>query len=288
VSKSQYFHAVEYIKSLDIIALDTEGNSLDPFDNDLMLIQLGDQHKVFIFDFTWFSQLKKENFWKNDRKLFIMHNAKYDYKMLKHVLNIEVETIFDTMLAERILTCGIERKNSLKEVVWKYLKLDLEKKIREDFLSLNYNNFKKQITKELLEYSARDVQLLPLIYEIQRTKLIDENLYQVALMEFKLVRVIAEMELTGIYINIKKWKQIIKQCHLKKDEITTKIAELLCNQNHSLFANISINLNSTMQLKNLFHDLGIELKSTGIEELKQVKHPLAELIVEYRNYQQQV
>src|SRR6186997_1408128 len=81
-SQALYKKALNFIEEKEILGLDTEGNSLSPFDNDLLLIQIGDSQKVFILDFTWHKKLASETFWQD--KKFIIHNVKYDYKVLKH------------------------------------------------------------------------------------------------------------------------------------------------------------------------------------------------------------
>ncbi len=283
-----YQKAVEYIESADILGLDTEGNGLDPFTLEMFLIQIGDEEKVFIFDFDWHKRLSEEIFWKE--KLFIIHNAKFDCKALKHILNIDIKYFFDTYLAERVLTCGFERRNSLKEVVEKYLDIKMDKEIRDDFLKLHKDNFKNNVSKELLEYSARDVQYLPIIYRQQKWELENQNLSKIAQLEFNVCKVIVDMELTGIYVEVEAWKKIIESCDTKKGEIESSIHSLLLDQGFQdgLFSEFKFNLNSTKDLKMIFGKFGIHLNSTGDADLAQIDHPLASLMREYRKYEKQL
>jgi DNA polymerase-1 len=289
-TQEQYAAGIGFINSLDIVGLDTEGNSLDPFANELFLIQLGNEEHVYVFDFTWHKQLAAENFWNDPYKLFIIHNAKFDYKVLKHSLGIELINMFDTFLAERILTCGLERKNSLKDVVEKYLDMKLDKEIRNEFITLSYSTFHQKLTNELIEYSATDVQLLPIIYRKQKWELENADLMKVANLEFEISKVVGEMELKGIYVNRQGWLDIIRECEAKKSEVQVKIYSLLLELgfSQSLFGSIDINLNSTKVLKDIFKKLGIEVASTGDDDLAQIDHPFAGFLREYRKYEKQL
>jgi len=289
-SEKEYEDGVFFIESSNLLGLDTEGNSLNPFNNELFLIQIGNEEIVYIFNHNWYKQLAKENFWKDHRKTWIVHNVKYDYKVLKQSLGIELLTVFDTFLAERILTCGIERKNSLKDVVSKYFKIGMDKEIRNEFISMTLSTFDERISKDLIEYSAKDVQLLPLIYEKQKWKLEDSELTDIAELEFKVCKVVSEMELKGVYVDAQAWKKIIKNCELQSKRIQEEINKLLLSEGlgNGLFEDLSINLNSTKVLKEIFSKLGIEILATGDADLALVDHPLAGLLREYRKYEKQL
>jgi DNA polymerase I len=289
-SEEKYLKAVEELSYLEKIALDTEGNSLSPFTNELLLIQLGNEDMVYIFDFNWHDRLSKEYFWKDPEKLFIIQNALYDYKVLKYNAGIEVGKVFDTLLAERILTCGISRNVGLKSLTEKYLNLEMDKKIRMDFIDLTKETFHQKVTKELIEYSARDVQVLCAIYDQQNRELIRENLSRIAQIEFDVVRVIGEMELRGIYVDTERWRKIIVARESEKVELKNKLHEELkrIGFETDLFGNLEVNLNSTKELKAIFKRVGINLESTGDAELAAVDHPIAALLREYRKCEKQL
>lgn len=288
--QTEYDEAINNINEIDLLAVDTEGNSLDPFTNELFLIQIGDEHIVYVFNYDWFKRLSAEAFWKDQSKLFILHNVKYDYKVLKHSLGIELANVFDTMLAERILTCGLARHNSLKELVAKYLEFDMDKEIRNEFITMKLASFTELITKELIEYAARDVQLLPIIYRMQKLRLSNQDLTKVANLEFQVSKIVGDIELAGMYINIAEWKKIIKNNISHKAEIEKQIYQLIntSNENESLFGDNHPNLNSTKILISVFDKLRINITSTKEEDLLQIDHPLAKLLLEYRGYEKQL
>lgn len=285
-----YKKAIAFIEESNLLGLDTEGNSLDPFTNELLLVQIGSEEIVYIFDYKWHKKLAQEKFWFSKHKTWIIHNVKYDYKVLKYSLGIKLLNVFDTFLAERILTCGIERKNSLKDVIQKYFDINIDKEIRNEFTSMKLSTFDQKISQELIEYSAKDVQLLPLIYKKQKWELQNSELTKIAVLEFEVCKVVSDMELKGIYVDIPSWKRIIDSCEIKKQEFEDRIHNLLIDEGFSggLFGDLKINLNSTKELKNIFSKLGVDVNATGDEELAQIKHPLADLLRNYRKYEKQL
>ena len=291
-TKGDYGAAIAFISEHEILGLDTEGNSLDPFENELLLVQIGDETHVYVFDYHWYRRLAKELFWMDSWRLWLLQNAKYDYKVLKQSLGVVLLNVFDTFLAERILTCGKERRNSLKELTEKYLQTEMDKTIREAFYTMTIETFDQKVTSEMLEYSARDVQVLPLIYRRQKWELQNNELTQLADLEFDVCKVVAEMELRGIYVNVWAWREIIVSCELQKKQVVDEISELLGGKSKAtltfVFEEPAINLNSTKVLKQIFSSFGITVSSTGDAELAKISHPLAELLRKYRKYEKQL
>jgi transcriptional/translational regulatory protein YebC/TACO1 len=59
----------------------------------------------------------------NEKQLKVLQNAKFDFKIIKVHLNCEMVNIFDTMIAENLLVCGLprnENKVSLEFLTKKY------------------------------------------------------------------------------------------------------------------------------------------------------------------------
>lgn len=86
----------------------------------------------------------------------IFHNAKFDLEFL-HEHDIEVNNIFDTMIAEKVLTRGANQSASLAETLYRYFAVDLDKSQRAKF-SRNWNGI---WTDELVNYALSDVCHLP-------------------------------------------------------------------------------------------------------------------------------
>ena len=277
--------AVKELKKREVLAVDTEATDLDPYNATLLLIQVGTPEKAFIFNHQKVDTSPLKILLEDPKRLKIVQNGKFDYEMLKVNANIALENMFDTMLAERILTTGIKRENSLAAISLKYLNIQLEKEVRTTF------NHTTALTKKQLEYSALDVLVLFPIFKLQFKNLQKEKLIRIAQLEFRCLPVVAEMELKGVYIDVKKWRKNLKKLKEKRDLAAARIQEelrpLYQNTQVDLFGDQVdvVNLNSPIQIMEAFRKVGIDLPSTGEAILKRTDHPIAKMLLEYRSHE---
>ena len=99
----------EYFKWHKCIQLDTESDGGDPHNHKLLSLQLGDSNNQFVID----TQIYSINLFKElleSGVLLILQNAKHDYKLLKSH-GIMIENIYDTFIAECVLTTGIDNRS---------------------------------------------------------------------------------------------------------------------------------------------------------------------------------
>jgi len=86
----------------------------------------------------------------------IFHNAKFDLEFLTEN-GYEVANIFDTMIAEKVLTRGANQSSSLAETLYRYFAIDLDKSQRAKF----NRKWDGIWTDELVYYALSDVFHLP-------------------------------------------------------------------------------------------------------------------------------
>ncbi len=86
----------------------------------------------------------------------IFHNAKFDLEFLSSA-GCTVENVFDTMIAEKVLTRGAKQSSSLAETLYRYFAVDLDKAQRAKFTS----RWDGIWTNELVDYALSDVIHLP-------------------------------------------------------------------------------------------------------------------------------
>ena len=94
----------------------------------------------------------------------IFHNAKFDIDFLGAV-GITIANVFDTMLAERVLTRGANQSASLAETLYRYFAVDLEKSHRAKF----NKSWDGVWTDELVDYALSDVTHLPALMREQQS-----------------------------------------------------------------------------------------------------------------------
>jgi len=277
------------LKSAPVISIDLEATSLDPHQAKLLLFQLATPGQAYLFDARHLDLRPFQAVLGDEKILKIAQNAKFDYGMLKELAGVEIVNLFDTMLAERILTCGLTKLGdlSLLALARKYLELELKKEVRETFFAGHLRDF----TKKQLDYAATDVLVLFPIYEAQKSRLQREHLDKIASLEFKLVPVVSEMELRGFLIDVERWRHAIEDYRRKAQEVDRKMQEELRPYSRAtqkdLFGNHAnvVNLNSPSQIMEAFRRVGLDLPSTGEEILARHDHPLAKLLLEYREYE---
>ena len=110
----------------------------------------------------------------------IFHNAKFDLDFL-NAAGIATVNVFDTMLAEKILTRGAHQSASLADTLYRYFAVDLDKSQRKKFNS----RWDGVWTEELVDYALSDVCHLPRLMKeqlnwLEKLGLTDEYLKKVA------------------------------------------------------------------------------------------------------------
>lgn len=86
----------------------------------------------------------------------IFHNAKFDLEFLTDS-SYAVANVFDTMIAEKVLTRGAGQSSSLAETLYRYFAVDLDKSQRAKF----NRKWDGVWTDELVDYALSDVIHLP-------------------------------------------------------------------------------------------------------------------------------
>ncbi len=113
----------------------------------------------------------------------------------------------------------------------------------------------------------------------------------IAKLEFATTRVVAEMELNGIYIDVARWREIMKNLEVKRSQLAKDFQESIKPYYKTnmidLFGNQAdiINMNSNVQLMDLLNNrLKLNVPSTGDGILQGVSHPVVKILREYRGY----
>ncbi|MDD2921529.1 MAG: DNA polymerase I [Anaerolineales bacterium] len=215
------------------------------------------------------------------------HNAKYDYIVLaKHGLVVTPLT-FDTMLAEFIVDPS-SRNLGLKNLA--LARLGEEMTRIEELIGKGKNQLSMADVsiESVAPYAAADAEttlrLIPILQNdlarVNGTTLLDE-------MEMPLVHILADMEMTGIRLDLPFFETFSKKLETRIAEIEKQIFEVVGKP---------FNINSTQQLSDvLFTHLRLDPPdkskktasghySTAADVLENLrgKHPVVDLILENR------
>lgn len=207
-NRQVYSNVISAIKARSILALDTETTGLDPYTSELLLIQIGNGSHQYVLDYQ---SLKRAGETFDDLKdiltskeyIKVLHNAKFDYKMIKVHLGVPIEHMVCTFVLEHTLKKGIRQKGfSLLDLAHRYLNIDLDKGIRQTFLD---HRLSDSFTAEQIMYSALDIKYLIQIYKLQSELIKRLNMQDLATLECMVIAPTADMELNGVYVDDRKW-----------------------------------------------------------------------------------
>ena len=251
----------------------------------------------------------------------ILHNGKFDYEVLKCTCGVCINIDWDTMIGAKLLDEN-EQSAGLKQQYIQKIDNSQEKySIDHLFNGVEYADVDPSI---FAYYAATDSLMTYKLYEWQIAKFSlkdNSKLFNLAkTLEMPLVKVIAEMELAGMEVDMEYGKLLSNKFHNKLDDVDNKLSIELDKlkdkintwrltpeanakstkrngeaggKSKSEMLQNPINLGSPTQLAILFYDVlkapVVNKKSprgTGEEDLKAIdkalKLPICELLLERR------
>ncbi|MCZ7401083.1 MAG: DNA polymerase [Candidatus Methanoperedens sp.] len=267
------------------IYFDSETTGLEPFSDRITLIQTYYDGKIR------FNKPKPENITrlKNllETTLVVGHNLKFDLKFLKHHFNIEPTHLFDTYIAEVLISggqkAGQKGASTLETVAWDYagIKLKKDQDMRQSFKG-------RELTQEQIEYAAMDVAVLPEIHAKQQIQLKKLCLEKVFATEMSCIPATVWLELSGTPIDLDGAQKLEKETRGKLELSRLNVLTILKQsgyRNLDLEGMPAVNLNSPAKLLKALKDIGLELASTNVSTLSAMKHPAGKALKEYRKHQ---
>lgn len=293
--------------SSHVWGVDTETTGLDPHSDKVSLLQIGNTQDQYVID-TRTVNPEPLRGWFEDISIFkYLHNAKFDYKMIKGAFGIEMERMRDTFLGEQILTKGIKLSGfKLSEIMKNYLDVDMPNK--ED-MQKSFIGHTGPFSQAQIEYAARDVEFMVPLGRVISNHIKTKGLANTFVLECEAIPSFGDMELYGVLLNKDEWLKIAEENYNAAQEITKKMDwfamqardQAFRKKHIDMFGHPSINYNSAEQIVELIQALGIKIEivdeDTG--EIKQrltvedssdktlkkiIGYPVVELIKKYRGH----
>lgn len=224
-----------------IVAIDTEtNNSLDPITCKLMGLCLYTPNEKQAYipvnhrDFRTLEklspQLNEEDIKEElqriiDAKTYsVLHNGKFDYEVLKCTCNVLINIDWDTMIGAKLLDEN-EHSAGLKQQYIDKIDSSQEKySIDQLFNNIEYADVAPEV---FAFYAATDSLMTYKLYEWQKNRFnLPENNKLLTLantVEMPLVKVLAEMELAGMEVDMNYASLLSNKFHKKLDEVDNKI-----------------------------------------------------------------
>lgn len=246
---------VEYVDKvieIGIAALDTETTGLDPIDDKLVgtcLYAPGLQgcyipHRhtdmigtVLPNQIPYEVMSREMKRMVDSRVKFILHNAKFDLRVIVNNLGVWFSPYWDTNIASNFL--NENEPHGLKYLHKKYILRDYTKGEELDtfdslFEGVSFNYIPIEIG---YLYAAKDAVMTYEVYEFQKPYLTPDsepckrqNLVKAAELyrwEVELIRYVAEMEEEGVYIDKEKAKKLSEEYRQKMKDTIAKVNTIL-------------------------------------------------------------
>lgn len=312
--------ALESLKDNVAIGIDIETTSLAPRDGEISLIQLsnGVRDTTYIIDVieldgsgsrTAISKMSLEEksdrlknykapeglkllipFLEADKPRKVIQNAKFELTWFKEVLGCEINGIFDTYLAGKLV--NMESDCKLDTLLQVHLGITVSKEEQK-------SDWSGVLTKEQLEYAADDAFNLPALRSVLVNLLRQEEMLEIAAIEFNAVPAVARMETVGFPIDTVMYHSLIEELQIRRD-LRAKELEAVLNEamgytvtttvqaglfgDDKVITTGGVNLNSPAQVKEAFKRLGVDLPSTGKLIINQMvdKNPQLKYLTSYR------
>lgn len=274
------------------VCFDTETTGTDPLQSDLVGLSFafkeGEAYYVPISSEKAEAQRQADIF-----KLFfedesiekIGQNIKYDILMLRNY-DIEVKgKLFDTMIAHYLINPEIRHgMDYMAETYLKYRTIHIEELIGPR--GKNQKSMRDVPPETVTDYAAEDADITLKLKNILEQEIIDNKLEKLFHeVECPLIYVLADMEWTGVRLDLKALEELSSQYTAELQQIEKEITDM---------AGVEFNVNSPKQIGEiLFDKLMIVDKAkktktgqykTSEEELEKMrsKHPIIEKILEQR------
>jgi len=158
-------HAYERLRDAAALGCDTETSGFNSRVGRLFSVQFSDGEFNVLVPISEGVHMGPLSDLMSDTNIIkIFHNAKFDLEFLA-ASGLEVSNLFDTMIAEKVLTRGANQSSSLAETLYRYFAVDLDKSQRSKF-TRKWNGI---WTDELVHYALSDVVHLPRLMHEQRS-----------------------------------------------------------------------------------------------------------------------
>ena len=235
------------MRGLDIeTANPNGGGELDPAKGNLRLLQLSDGTSVDVYD-AYKQPVDVIRAAVESHEELIAHNATFERRWIAAKLGLDLPTLHDTMVMSQVLYTGTNAAKSrnlshkLEAVASREIKAELDKDEQES----DWNA--EELTREQIEYAARDAAVLPelartLLRKIDRAGLREVYEREVYELELRVSHAVDAMQRNGFAINEARLDPLV-------EEVTAEAERLKAE----LEAGWNINPASSKQLREHFH-----------------------------------
>lgn len=157
---------------------------------------------------------------RNDLE-YILHNSAFDLPFLDYRYHTGFpKHVFDTLIAERLLTAGLDVSRDLKTVAKKYLDVDLDKTLQTSFDG-------GELSEDQYEYARQDTDVLFGIRKAQLRRIRELNLDTIWDIEKAVTPIFAKMIRYGVRLDADALQELVADLTLEYDKLKEELEVLL-------------------------------------------------------------
>jgi DNA polymerase I len=219
--------------------IDVETTALDPADGQPRLVQISDGRDTSIYDaFTHPAAEVRAAVQAEDE--LVAHNAVFERKWLRAGLGVDRADLHDTMIMSQVLYTGTRAalnsgfSHSLTAVAKREIRTELPKEEQR-------SDWSGELTREQLDYAARDAWVLPRLSDTLARKLKRAGLLKTYALERRVSHAVAAMEQRGVAVHVDELDALIADATRTAEDLKAEIG-----------AEWDINPGSSTQLREYF------------------------------------
>jgi len=150
-------------------------------------------------------------------------NLAFDVQFVLHNAGVFPKVAWDVVVADRVITLGLDLQHSLAAVAGRWSGETLDKSVRETFA----NPFALEPTPQQVEYALRDVEVLFDIQRQQQKRAEALGVLDAVRLFISLTVPTAAVEYCGLRVDVDRWNELADEAERRLREASEQFAEYL-------------------------------------------------------------
>jgi DNA polymerase-1 len=208
-----------------MIGIDVETTALSPEEGKLQLVQILDGKRARVYDaFRQDADVIRRAV--EAREELVAHNAVFERAWLNAALAVDRPDLHDTMIMSQVYYTGtrVALRKTFSHSLASVVKRELSRELAKDEQQSDWNAI--ALTREQLEYAARDAAVLPQLAETLMRKIDKAGLRKTYELERRRIsHAVAAMESHGVAVHRDRLEAMIEEAKEKAETLKAELAE---------------------------------------------------------------
>jgi len=194
-----------------------------------------------------------------ERASLVGANLTFDVQFILHNFGIFPKVAWDAVVADRVITLGLDLPHSLAAVTERWIGETLDKSVRETFV----NPFALEPTPKQVEYALKDVEVLFAIQRRQQRRAEALGVLDAVRLFISLVIPTAAIEYCGLRIDAVRWNELADEAERRLRAASEQFAEYLGVEPNELTKRELVKTAARMR--------GVDINSLDRQELGEIE-----------------